>query len=206
MSFCHSLPYAVRLTGVSDGRSCCSHAVPSTDARATAVSVPWPRMPPCGAAAPCSDAVPDVGNLRFRLRPLNLCPRQVMVFSTVRANPSASLGFLDDWRRLNVAITRPRRALLLVGNADTLRRSGGGAAPAPTVAPTGSGFRSGFAGVPGSGFGSGSGSVSAPMAGPALGSGGHWSAYMSWLEGLPGGVVVRGGAAGLGRLGWRLGG
>ncbi len=47
--------------------------------------------------------------------------QDIVVFSTVRANPRGAVGFLDDWRRLNVAITRPRRALLLVGHAATLQ-------------------------------------------------------------------------------------
>lgn len=40
----------------------------------------------------------------------------------------------------------------------------------------------------------------------AVGSGGHWAAYLSWLEWRPGGLVVRG-LQGLEALGWRgLGG
>ena len=34
---------------------------------------------------------------------------EVVVFSTVRRNPHGSIGFVSDERRLNVAITRPRR-------------------------------------------------------------------------------------------------
>jgi superfamily I DNA and/or RNA helicase len=38
----------------------------------------------------------------------------------VRSNDSGALGFLTDLRRLNVAITRPKHFLLIVGNAQTL--------------------------------------------------------------------------------------
>jgi superfamily I DNA and/or RNA helicase len=34
-----------------------------------------------------------------------------------------SLGFTDDKRRINVAITRPKYFLYIVGNAQTLQKS-----------------------------------------------------------------------------------
>ncbi|EME27794.1 endonuclease [Galdieria sulphuraria] len=49
--------------------------------------------------------------------------KDIIIISTVRSNPSQSLGFLQDWRRLNVAITRSRSGLIVIGNANTLSRN-----------------------------------------------------------------------------------
>jgi superfamily I DNA and/or RNA helicase len=46
--------------------------------------------------------------------------RDVIIFSAVRSNRRGNLGFLTDWRRLNVAMTRARNALLVVGDMETL--------------------------------------------------------------------------------------
>ncbi len=48
--------------------------------------------------------------------------RDVIVVSLVRSNEEGDIGFLRDLRRMNVAITRARMKLLIIGNADTLRR------------------------------------------------------------------------------------
>jgi ATP-dependent RNA/DNA helicase IGHMBP2 len=45
----------------------------------------------------------------------------VVLYSTVRSNPQHRLGFLEDERRLNVAVTRARRNFVLVGDERTLR-------------------------------------------------------------------------------------
>jgi len=47
--------------------------------------------------------------------------REVIVFSCVRANSSRQLGFTADARRVNVAITRAKRGLVVCGNRETLR-------------------------------------------------------------------------------------
>ncbi|MDP2339708.1 MAG: AAA domain-containing protein [Deltaproteobacteria bacterium] len=43
-----------------------------------------------------------------------------IVFSAVRSNPDATVGFLADERRLNVALTRAKKKLIVVGDSATL--------------------------------------------------------------------------------------
>ncbi len=48
--------------------------------------------------------------------------RDVVVISLVRANDKGQIGFLRDLRRMNVAITRARMKLIILGNVATLTR------------------------------------------------------------------------------------
>ena len=48
--------------------------------------------------------------------------RDVIIISMVRDNADHNIGFLRDLRRMNVAITRARMKLIIVGNASTLSR------------------------------------------------------------------------------------
>lgn len=46
--------------------------------------------------------------------------RDVIIISLVRSNNNGNIGFLSDLRRMNVAITRARMKLIIMGNAETL--------------------------------------------------------------------------------------
>ena len=46
--------------------------------------------------------------------------KEAVVISLVRSNSKGEIGFLADIRRMNVAMTRARRKLLMVGDSATL--------------------------------------------------------------------------------------
>lgn len=46
--------------------------------------------------------------------------KEAIVFSLVRSNTEGDIGFLGDTRRTNVALTRARRSLIVIGDSATL--------------------------------------------------------------------------------------
>lgn len=46
--------------------------------------------------------------------------KEAVIISLVRSNPTGEIGFLSDVRRMNVALTRARRKLLVIGDSATL--------------------------------------------------------------------------------------
>ncbi|MDE2313032.1 MAG: hypothetical protein KGL04_02520, partial [Elusimicrobia bacterium] len=46
--------------------------------------------------------------------------KEAVIVSLVRSNPDAEVGFLSDTRRMNVALTRSRRLLIVIGDSATL--------------------------------------------------------------------------------------
>jgi superfamily I DNA and/or RNA helicase len=48
--------------------------------------------------------------------------KEAVVISLVRSNSQGEIGFLADTRRLNVALTRARRKLIVLGDSATIGR------------------------------------------------------------------------------------
>ena len=46
--------------------------------------------------------------------------RDLILISLVRSNARGEIGFLSDTRRMNVALTRARRKLIVIGDSATL--------------------------------------------------------------------------------------
>ena len=57
----------------------------------------------------------------------------IIILSFVRCNRNGSIGFVNEWRRLNVAITRAKRCLLMFGDASTIGAGDLGEAAADLV-------------------------------------------------------------------------
>ncbi|MCW7553960.1 DEAD/DEAH box helicase family protein [Endozoicomonas gorgoniicola] len=48
--------------------------------------------------------------------------RDLIIFTFTRSNPRGKVGFLSDWRRLNVAQTRAKKQLIMIGDSSTLTK------------------------------------------------------------------------------------
>ena len=46
--------------------------------------------------------------------------KEAVIITMVRSNPEGEIGFLADTRRTNVALTRARRKLIVIGDSATL--------------------------------------------------------------------------------------
>jgi len=50
--------------------------------------------------------------------------QEVVILSLVRSNNKREVGFLKDERRMNVAMTRAKRQLCVIGDAQTVKHGG----------------------------------------------------------------------------------
>ncbi|RWA07199.1 hypothetical protein EKO27_g7900 [Xylaria grammica] len=84
------------------------------------IAVVTPYNAQLGLLAPLKDAFPgiELGSVDgFQGR-----EKEAVVVSLVRSNTEGEVGFLSEKRRLNVAMTRPKRSLVVVGDSETVKR------------------------------------------------------------------------------------
>lgn len=63
---------------------------------------------------------------RYRSRCAQGQEKDIIILSCVRGQPNdtkGSIGFLSDPRRMNVALTRPRSSMFILGNASALEKN-----------------------------------------------------------------------------------
>lgn len=48
--------------------------------------------------------------------------KECIIISMVRSNNRKEVGFLSEYRRMNVAVTRAKRFVCLIGNSETVRQ------------------------------------------------------------------------------------
>ena len=80
---------------------------------AYAAQIRWPREQTSQRERPSS-----AGNRHRRW--LSRAREEAVIISLVRSNREGEIGFLADTRRMNVALTRARRKLIVIGDSSTL--------------------------------------------------------------------------------------
>ncbi|KAI5861780.1 DNA helicase [Durotheca rogersii] len=84
------------------------------------IAVVTPYNAQLGLLAPLKESFPgiELGSVDgFQGR-----EKEAVIVSLVRSNSEGEVGFLSEKRRLNVAMTRPKRSLVVVGDSETVRR------------------------------------------------------------------------------------
>ncbi|KAH6690386.1 P-loop containing nucleoside triphosphate hydrolase protein [Plectosphaerella plurivora] len=84
------------------------------------IAVVTPYNAQLGLLAPLKDKFPgiELGSVDgFQGR-----EKEAVIVSLVRSNTQGEVGFLGEKRRLNVAMTRPRRSLTVVGDSETVKK------------------------------------------------------------------------------------
>ncbi|GAP92047.1 putative DNA polymerase alpha-associated DNA helicase A [Rosellinia necatrix] len=84
------------------------------------IAVVTPYNAQLGLLAPLKEAFPgiELGSVDgFQGR-----EKEAVIVSLVRSNTEGEVGFLSEKRRLNVAMTRPKRSLVVVGDSETVKR------------------------------------------------------------------------------------
>jgi hypothetical protein len=109
-------------------RYVCLPAAQSASQLSVGVISPYRRqvaaiMQQCTSSSSSASSSFQMGGMQVDVRSVDGfqgSERDVIILSAVRSNPQRSIGFLTDPRRLNVAVTRARFSLVVVGNCSTL--------------------------------------------------------------------------------------